>query len=183
MGCAYRDLLGRSCNTSSEIARYPPFVDMLNEMLLHFRKESRDNELRDEDIIFAVNDPVVIESTHLDKSTKRKPDLICLFAKKFRSLQEDCEDYNFLDCVCAVTKPKSKKLNSKDKATWGDVLHSWELKSTGTIKLQIPEDFEAKEILDREEQETLTSSGNIYETSAASTSQGKCQLLSLTDII
>jgi len=181
MGCTYHDLLGRSCSTSSEIARYPFFVEMLNEVLLHFRKESRDNELKDEDIIFAINDPVVIESTHLDKSTKRKPDLICLLAKKFRSLQEDCEDYDFLDCVCAVTKSKSKKKNSEYKATWGDILHSWELKSTGAIKLQIREDFEAKEILDREEQETLTSSGDIYDSSAASTSQGKCQFFSLID--
>jgi len=95
MGCAYRNLLGRSCSTPSEIARYPLFVDMPNEMLLHFRKESPNNELKDEDIIFAINDSLVIE----DESTKRKPDLICLLAKMSRSLREDCEDYNFLDCV------------------------------------------------------------------------------------
>ena len=48
--------------------------------------------------------------------------------------------------------------------------------SNGVVKLKIREDFEAKEILDREQQETLTPSGDIYETSAASTSRGKCLL-------
>lgn len=148
-------------------------------MLLHFRKDSRDGGLEDEDIIFVINDPVVIESTHLDKSTKRKPDLICLLAKKFRSLQEDCQDYDFLACVCAALKPKEPKpktSNREAKVTWGDILHSWELKSNGVIKSKIREDFGAKEILDREEQETSTPSGGIYEPPAASISRGKSWL-------
>ena len=84
----------------------------MNEMLLHFRKESRDNKLKDDDIIFAIN-PVVIESTHLDKSTKQKPDPICLLAKDVISLLEECEDYNFFDCVRAVTNSKKKKFRGK----------------------------------------------------------------------
>ncbi|KIL56167.1 hypothetical protein M378DRAFT_172927 [Amanita muscaria Koide BX008] len=52
---------------------------MLNETLLHFRElELRGDEVEDGDIIFAINDPVVIE---------------------FRRLHEDCEHYPFYACV------------------------------------------------------------------------------------
>ena len=81
-GCA--DVpVARSCGIAGEKPRYPPFVTVLNEILLHYRKlESRDDTINNGDIIFAINGPTLIESYHL---AKRKPPLVCLLAEKFES--------------------------------------------------------------------------------------------------
>jgi len=118
---------------------------VLNATLRHFR--TRGEEVEDGDIIFAINDPVVIESKLLDVSTKRKPDLICLLAKRFRLLHEDCEDYHFNDCVLVAGRQEATKSNFKEvtKTTWGDILQSWELEAKGKINLEIRTDFKAEE--------------------------------------
>jgi len=155
-----------SCDTRIEKARYPPFVNVLNETLLHFRKRGR--QVEDEDIIFAINDPVVIQSTHLPESTKRKPDFICLLAQRFRLLHEDCENHDFNDCVTIASKgndPKSKV--KKAACNWGDILQPWELEAKENIKLEIRTDFKAEEFLRMNE-----------ETPVASTSRGKYALVS-----
>lgn len=140
-------------------------------MLLHFRDlERRGDELIAEDIIFTINDPVVIESKHLpmDPSTKRKPDLICLLAMRFRSLCEDCEDYQFRDCTSIAGDKKATKSNTEEvvKTTWGDILHSWELEHKGKISLEIGADFSADE--------SLGTDGD----DETSTPQGECALVS-----
>lgn len=173
----------RSCGTRAEVARYSPFVEVLNGTLCHFRKlklgRGNIEKIQDKDIIFAINDPIVIESTHLDESTKRKPDLICLLARKFRSLWEDCENDPFSACVIVAatstlkgTKSESKPPKSKEKATWGDILHSWELKANREINLVIRKDFKAEEFLGKDGKEIPLR--DVGEPSAASISEGKC---------
>jgi hypothetical protein len=167
-----------SCETPGERARYPQFVNVLNETLLHVRKlKLRGDEVEDRDIIFAINDPVVIESKHLDASTKRKPDLICLLAKRFRLLHEDCEHYSFHACVLIASKQKATKSDIKEvtKTTWGDILQSWELEAKRKIDLEIRTDFKAE---DFSGMEILPPSGDTDESPVASTSQGKCALVS-----
>jgi len=170
-----------SCETPGERARYPPFVNMLNETLLHIRKlELRDDEVQDADIIFAINDPVVIESKHLDASTKRKPDLICLLAKRFRRLHEDCEHDPFHACVLIASKQKATKPDIKEvsKMNWGDILQSWELEAKRKINLEIRTDFKAEDFLGMDKEELSSPSGDTDESPVASTSQGKCVLVS-----
>ena len=171
-----------SCETHLERARYPLLVNVLNETLLRFR--TRGKEVEDGDIIFAINDPVVIETKHLDASTKRKPDLVCLLAKRFRLLHEDCEDHPFHACVLIAGKPKTTKSNIKEvgKTTWGDILQSWELEAKGKINLAIRTDFKAEDLLGMDEEETLPPSGDIDQPPVASTSQGTCAFVSWTRI-
>jgi len=84
LGVGTYTYLLRSCQLVGEKSRYPYFVTALNEMLLHSQTlKSRDDTINNKDIIFAINDPVVIESHHLQVPTKRKPDLVCLLATKF----------------------------------------------------------------------------------------------------
>ena len=167
-----------SCETHVERARYPLLVTVLNETSLHFR--TRGDEVEDGDIIFAINDPVVIESKHLDASTKRKPDLICLLAKRFRLLHEDCEGHLFDACVLIAGKQNATKSNVNEirKTTWGDILQSWELEAKGKINLKICTEFKAEDFLGMDEEETLSPSGDIDEPPVASTSQGKCAFVS-----
>ena len=171
-----------SCETAVERKRYSPFVNVLNATLRHFR--TRGEEVEDGDIIFAINDPVVIESKHLEASTKRKPDLICLLAKRFRLLHEDCEHYGFDDCVLIASKQESTKSNFKKdtKTTWGDVLQSWELEAKGKINLEIRTDFKAGDFLGTDEAEILPRSGDTDESPVASTSQGKCAFVLWTQV-
>ena len=167
-----------SCETRAERERYPLLVNVLNETLLHFR--TRGDEVEDGDVIFAINNPVVIETKHLDASTKRKPDLICLLAKTFRRLHEDCEDHPFDACVSIAGKPRATKSNIKEvtKTTWGDILQSWELEVKGKINSEICTDFKAEDFLGTDEEEILPPCGDTDEPPVASTSQGKCALVS-----
>ncbi|KAM6495139.1 hypothetical protein JOM56_009762 [Amanita muscaria] len=170
-GKSLRESLQTYCETPGERARYPHFVNVLNETLLHVRQlKLRGEEVEDGDIIFAINDPVVIESKHLDASTKRKPDLICLLAKRFRLLHEDCEHYSFHDCVLIASKQKATKSDIKEvtKMTWGDILQSWELEAKRKIDLEIHTDFKAENFLGME---ILPPSGDTDESPVASTSQ------------
>ena len=57
-----------SCETHIERARYPLFVNVLNKTLLYLQTQG--DEVEDGDIISAINDPVVIETKHLDTMTK-----------------------------------------------------------------------------------------------------------------
>jgi hypothetical protein len=169
-----------SCETPGERARYPPFVNVLNETLLHFR--TRGDEVDDRDVIFAINDPVVIESKHLpvDLSTKRKPDLICLLAKRFRLLHEDCEHDPFDALVLIASKQNTTKSNIKEvtKTTWGDILQSWELEAKGKINSEIRTDFKAEDFIGMDEEEILRPSGDTDGPPVASTFRGKCALVS-----
>lgn len=128
-----------SCMTSGEKDRYQPFVKLLNEILLHYRRLGRQGlKVENGDIIFAINDPIVIESKHLQfaVSTKRKPDLICLLATRFRHLHEDFQDFSFEDCISLASKPKTVKSNISEveKTTWGDILQNWRPRERSTRK-------------------------------------------------
>jgi len=121
-------------------------------MLLYFRNlKRRDDKINDGDIIFAINDPAVIESYHLDKSTKRKPDLICLLACKFKSLFEKRGTHGFKTCMNNARKRKEDQnnMNTEEAArvTWGDILQSWELEAKGKISSKIRTNFESQEFL------------------------------------
>ena len=147
-----------------EQPRYPYFVTALNEMLFHSRTlKSRDDTINDTDIIFAINDPVVIESHHLQVPTKRKPDLVCLLATTFINMLDD-EDPGFNACM---SNAKAKKILRQ--VTWGNVLQSWELEAKGKIASKIPTNFKARDFLHKNEEEN-----RIDEPAGASTSQGKC---------
>jgi hypothetical protein len=168
-----------SCEASVERDRYRPFVTILNEVLLCFRTRVRGKEVEDGDIIFAINDPIVVESRHLSTSTKRKPDLICLLAKRFRLLHEDCEDYHFDACVAMASKQNPKKSNIREvaKTTWIDILHSWELEAKGKIALKKRADFKVKDFLGVGKGKMLPLSDELP---VASTSQGKCTLYDIS---
>jgi len=155
---------------------------VLNAILCHFR--TRGEEVEDGDIIFAINDPVVIESKHLEASTKRKPDLICLLAKRFRLLHEDCENYGFDDCVVIASRQEATKSNFKEvtKTTWGDILQSWELEAKGKINLEIRTDFRAEDFLAVDEENIFPPSGDTDESPVASTSQSQCVFVLWTDV-
>jgi len=160
----------RSCEIANEKPRYPHFVAALNEMLLHSRHlKKRGDKINDGDIIFAVNDPTVIESSHLDKSTKRKPDLICLLADKFKSFLDKRITHGFKACMINAKKQDQNSMNAKEAATvtWGDVLQSWELEAKGKIRSKIRTNYEAQEFIYTEEEE----SGD--ELADESTSEGK----------
>ena len=88
----------------------------------------------------------MIQSTHLPGSTKRKPDLICLPAQKFRPLHEDYDNHVFDDCVTIASKGNDPKSKVK-KATWnwGDILQLWELEAKIFIKLEIRTDSKAED--------------------------------------
>ena len=110
-------------------------ANVLNQMLLHSRKlKSRGDAINDGDIIFAINDPAVIESHHLPKSTKRKPDLICLLAKKFASLFHKGSRHGFNTCMKTAAKSNGDNKEFEPladaKTTWGDILQSgsWRLR-------------------------------------------------------
>lgn len=156
--CAY---LLNSCDVKTETTRYPYFVAVLNEILHHFRKPK--NTINDGDIIFAINDPAIIESHNLPTPTKRKPDIICLLAARFKSMF-DSENLLFPALMnSAKTRRKSMDL------TWGDILQSWELGTSGNkITSKIRRNFKAQEFLDRDEE------SRINEPAGPSTSQGKC---------
>ena len=136
--------------------------------------------MEDGDIIFAINYPMVIETKHLDASTKRKPDLICLLAKRFRLSYKDCEGYPFDACVLIASRERDTKSKNKEvtKTTWGDILQSWELEAKGKINLEIPTDFKAEDFLGMDEGDILPLSGGTDGLFVASTSQGKHALVS-----
>jgi hypothetical protein len=172
-----------SCVTSGERDRYQPFVNLLNEILLHSesrRQRRQGPKVENGDIIFAINDPKVIESKHLPSlaaSTKRKPDLICLLATRFRLLHENCQDFSFEDCVPLASKLETVKSNIRvgevEKTTWGDILHSWELEAKGKINSEIRKVFKVTEFLSKDEEKP-----SDEPLAVASTSQGKCTLVS-----
>ena len=119
--------------------------------------------MNDGDIIFATNDPAIIESHHLRVSTKRKPDLVCLLATNFISIIDDVGP-GFKACM---SKAKAKR--SSTHITWGDVLQSWELEANGKITSKIRKNFKSQDFLDSGEEESSTD-----EPAGASTSQSKC---------
>ncbi|KIM42705.1 hypothetical protein M413DRAFT_122048 [Hebeloma cylindrosporum] len=164
------------CETATETPRYPHFVNTLNEMLLYFRKlKSRTDAIEDGDIIFAINDPAVVESHHLPKtSTKRKPDLICLLAKRFRHLFNGGR-FGIKACMktAASLQAANKKLEPDAKATWGDILQSWELQAKRQINSEIRTDFTVEEFLSGDEAEI--SAAAIDELPVASTSTSEVQ--------
>jgi len=175
--------VARSCGIALEKPRYPHFANVLNQMLLHSRKlKSRGDAINDGDIIFAINDPAVIESHHLDISTKRKPDLICLLAKKFESLFNKGKHHGFKACMRTAEKLKGddKELEPQEdaKTTWGDILQSWELEAKREITSDIRTDFNTEDFLGTDEAEISPLSGDIDEPLVASTSQGKCGFVS-----
>ncbi|KIM42709.1 hypothetical protein M413DRAFT_26716 [Hebeloma cylindrosporum] len=161
---------------ATEKPRYPHFVNTLNEMLLYFRKlKSRTDAIEDGDIIFAINDPAVVESHHLPKtSTKRKPDLICLLAKRFRHLFNGGR-FGIKACMktAASLQAANKKLEPDAKATWGDILQSWELQAKRQINSEIRTDFTVEEFLSGDEAEI--SAAAIDELPVASTSTSEVQ--------
>ncbi|KIM42704.1 hypothetical protein M413DRAFT_444376 [Hebeloma cylindrosporum] len=161
------------CETATEKPRYPHFVNTLNEMLLYFRKlKSRSDAIEDGDIIFAINDPSLVESHHLPITAKRKPDLICLLAQKFRHLFHNRGHSGFKTCMKTAAKLKrDKKLQPQAdvKTTWGDILQSWELEAKRQINSDIRTDFTVEEFLSGDEAEI--SAAAIAKFPAASTSQ------------
>ncbi|KIM42714.1 hypothetical protein M413DRAFT_122230 [Hebeloma cylindrosporum] len=160
------------CETATEKRRYPHFVNTLNEMLLYFRKlKSRSDAIEDGDIIFAINDPSLVESHHLPIMTKRKPDLICLLAQKLRHLFHNGGRSGFKTCMKTAAKLKGdKKIEPQaDATTWGDILQSWELEAKRQINSDIRTDFTLEEFLSGDEAEI--SAAAIAEFPAASTSQ------------
>jgi len=175
--------VARSCGIALEKPRYPHFANVLNQLLLHSRKlKSRGDAINDGDIIFAINDPAVIESHHLPKSTKRKPDLICLLAKKFDSLFHKASRHGFKACMKTAAKLNgdNKELEplADAKTTWGDILQSWELEAKREIKSEIRTNFNAEDFLGTDEAEISPFSGDIDEPPVVSTSQGKCPFVS-----
>jgi hypothetical protein len=118
----------------------------------------------------------------LEKATKRKPDLVCLLAKKFKSLFDKGDHHGFKACMSNARKPKGddKKLDFKEvaKITWGDILQSWELEFKGKISSEIPTDFRADDFLGTDDEEII-----IDGTAVASTSQGKCTFVSWTQLM
>jgi hypothetical protein len=152
-------------------------------MLLYFRElKSRDDAINDGDIIFAINDPSVIECHHLPKSTKRKPDLVCLLAKKFKSLFHKGSRRGFKACMKTAAKVKGddKELEPQEdsKTTWGDILQSWELEAKREIKSEIRTNFKVKEFLSGDEAEILSSDMDVRR--VASTFQGESVFVSWT---
>jgi len=166
-----------SCGIALEKPRYPHFVNVLNQMVLHSRMlKSQGDAINDGDIIFAINDPTVIESHHLPKSTKRKPDLICLLAKKFASLFHKGSRHGFNTCMKTAAKlngDKDLEPQADAKTTWGDILQSWELEAKRVINTEIRTDFNAEDFLGTDEAEISPLSGDIDEPPVASTSQGE----------
>ena len=173
----------RSCRISLEKPRYPHFANVLNQLLLHSRKlKLQGDGINDGDIIFAINDLVVIESHHLPKLTKWKPDLICLLAKKFHSLFHKASRHGFKACMKTAAElnrdNKELEILADAKTTWGDILHSWELEAKKEIKSEIHTDFSAEDFLGTDKVKISPFSSDIDEPPIVLTCQGKCALVS-----
>ena len=116
-------------------------MDALNTILLVL------NRL---DVIFVVNDPVIIHSHLLENAPKRKPDIILVALPTFQRWYK--VNGNFRECMALAN---DSALDADVHRTWSDVIQFWELKaqeaqpgaadilksydSNGMTKFQVPQ--------------------------------------------
>ena len=90
-------------------------MDALNNVLLFLNKL---------DVIFVVNDPVIIRSCLLENAPKRKPDIILVKLATFKKWYQVEGDFR----MC-MELAKDSELDADVYRTWSDVIQFWELKA------------------------------------------------------
>ena len=88
-------------------------MDALNNILLLLNKL---------EVIFVVNDPMIIQSDYLENAPKRKPDIILVALATFKRWYNFNGD--FRACMALADA-----LDTDVPRTWSDVIQFWELKA------------------------------------------------------
>lgn len=79
-------------------------------------------------VIFVVNDPVIIQAPYLENAPKRKPDIILVKLDTFKrwyGLGNGCETFDY----CRKMAACHQELSASVPRTWSDVIQFWELKA------------------------------------------------------
>ena len=154
---------------------YDPLTDALNAILRRFRRDDvtklpKASEL---DIVYKVNDPVVITSSRLEgtKASKRKPDIITLKESVLKKLQgsndeEDGWENRVHNERCDRSQSKKNQLHEEDthSLTWLDPLKALELKFLKSMSQHhLEEKYNAKTPLEQFDSLVIPASPEAYQ--------------------
>jgi hypothetical protein len=85
---------------------------------------------KDPQVIFVVNDPMIVQSDHLPAKSKRKPDIIKVSLKTFKRWLQLPDNTDFNTCR---SRAGTGKIKISGKPYWIDVGQFWELKLGCTL--------------------------------------------------
>jgi hypothetical protein len=156
---------------------YDPLTDALNVILRRFRRKDVPKlpEASKLDIVYKVNDPVVITSSRLEgtKASKRKPDIITLEGSILKKLQGSHQEEDGWEKRVSfeqtkrsqVTKNKYVENEAKHSypLTWLDPLKVFELKFLKMLLHHLKDKYNAKTQLEQFDSLSIPASPEVYQ--------------------